>query len=273
MIVTQTTKLRDLFRVVSVKSGFRFFQPKIEFELSGQDYIIRTASTLDELERILNLRNRVFFNEWRGENAPGNLDLDQFDLNSDHLMVIEKATGLVVGTYRIRTTEFNSKFYAETEFNLRDFLATPGSKMELGRACTHPLHRNGAVIQALWRGIAEYMRLSGSEQLFGCSSISGLAKTHFQSLQGELFKKGAFDPSLSVTPLPEMSISRNLHHFMRDPELGEQPIAFPLLDLYLKAGAKISPLPAVDVAFDCVDYFTLLDRSCMSPLFRRRYGL
>ncbi|MFM8314939.1 MAG: hypothetical protein ACKOA8_11700, partial [Deltaproteobacteria bacterium] len=44
-----------------------------------------------------------------------------------------------------------------------------------------------------------------------------------------------------------------------------------LLQSYLKAGAKVSPTPALDRDFKCVDFFTVLDMESLTQLYERRY--
>jgi putative hemolysin len=45
----------------------------------------------------------------------------------------------------------------------------------------------------------------------------------------------------------------------------------PLLASYMKAGARVGEYPALDRAFECIDYFTLLRIKDLNPLFERRY--
>lgn len=84
---------------------------------------------------------------------------------------MERASGAIVGTYRMNCTLFSDRFYSEQEFDLRDLMAGSGTKIELGRACIHPNHRNGLVINLLWRGIAEYMGRTEADMLFGCATV------------------------------------------------------------------------------------------------------
>ena len=45
----------------------------------------------------------------------------------------------------------------------------------------------------------------------------------------------------------------------------------PLLRSYLRAGAKISKVPALDEDFHCADFFTVLDLVDCNPVFMGRY--
>ena len=48
-------------------------------------------------------------------------------------------------------------FYTGQEFDLCGVRAPSGEIMELGRSCVEPEYRTGAVMQLLWRGIADYL--------------------------------------------------------------------------------------------------------------------
>jgi putative hemolysin len=48
-------------------------------------------------------------------------------------------------------------FYTALEFDLGGITAPVGELMELGRSCVEPGYRTGAVMQLLWRGIADYV--------------------------------------------------------------------------------------------------------------------
>ena len=64
----------------------------------------------------------------------------------------------VVGTYRLMV---EPPFYTDCEFDLGQLAGMRSSILEVGRASVHRDHRNGAVLQMLWRGIAEQAKLQG----------------------------------------------------------------------------------------------------------------
>lgn len=73
-------------------------------------------------------------------------DEDAFDATCDHLFVRHRASGSIVGTYRMQTAEKADKgigFYASNEFDLS---VLPDdvrcSSVEIGRACIHKDHRS-----------------------------------------------------------------------------------------------------------------------------------
>ncbi|MEM9865540.1 MAG: GNAT family N-acetyltransferase, partial [Myxococcota bacterium] len=145
---------------------------------SAGRYQLRFARSRDDLRAIQRLRFEVFnleLDEGLDEAFLLGRDEDHFDAHCHHLMVLERESGVVVGTYRFMTAELAKSrggFYSETEF---DFTRMPpeilASGAEIGRACVHADHRSGRVIHLLWRGIARYLAWNQKRFLFGCASV------------------------------------------------------------------------------------------------------
>ncbi|MEZ0216405.1 MAG: GNAT family N-acetyltransferase, partial [Rariglobus sp.] len=74
--------------------------------MSTERYELRMAKNADDVRAAQRLRFAVF-NVEMGEGLPGSaatgLDADEFDEVCDHLLVVERATSEVVGTYRLQT--------------------------------------------------------------------------------------------------------------------------------------------------------------------------
>lgn len=247
----------------------RAFEPKIRFETQFKDYMIKTAETPEELRDILRLRYAVFIKEGLGQSRLTGIDFDRYDLMGDHIYLKDLKNNVVLGTYRLLSSRFSDDFYSQNEFQLDRLLELPGKKLELGRACIHQDHRNGAAIHLVWKGLAKYISLSQSDYLFGCSSVQTTSRTEaFQILEN--LGPESFDDSLEIEPtpkyrFPEESKSNFLH------EVGPPPELPPLLKSYLKAGAKIMSEPALDRAFECTDFFTVLDVHQLNPRYVKKY--
>ena len=135
-----------------------------DLDLSGGSYSARFARSLADLEAVQRLRFQVFnleLQEGLDESYKTGLDRDQYDQNCHHLMVIHKESNTVVGTYRLQTSDMASNgvgFYTDDEFNLS---GVPDElidrSVETGRACVAADHRNGRVINLLWKGLASYV--------------------------------------------------------------------------------------------------------------------
>src|SRR6185436_13849796 len=103
-------------------------------------------------------------------------DEDPFDRTCHHLLVEDRASGRIVGTYRMQTSEMAAGacgFYSAGEFTLgslpREVVA---GSVELGRACIAREHRGRPVLFLLWKGLAGYLMHFGKRYLFGCCSLS-----------------------------------------------------------------------------------------------------
>jgi putative hemolysin len=255
----------DLFirRVLQGSGSFAF---KVPLLLENNRYILKTVSEYSELRAALRLRHNVFFAWGLDKKLNFEIDVDQFDLDSDHLVVIDKETSQVVGNYRVRCSLFHPKFYSEDEFVLNEFLVeTEDNRIEIGRACIHPDYRTGAVIQLLWRGLFLYMRKTKARFLFGCSSISTRIPGQIEHVWNYLQVNSLMHPNLQVQPK---------HPFaFRDME-GDPGVEVelpPLLQSYIRSGAKVLGPPAFDPEFECADFFTLLDLNDLTERRTRRY--
>ncbi len=135
--------------------------------------LARNQSEILDAQR---LRYRVFAGEM-GANLPSRtpgVDHDIYDPYCEHLVVRDKASGDVVGTYRILSPE-NARqvgYYSENEFDLTRLQHLRPRLVEIGRSCVHPDYRTGATITLLWSGLAQFMTERGYDYLMGCASIS-----------------------------------------------------------------------------------------------------
>jgi putative hemolysin len=231
----------------------RPFLRHVPLELETNRYLLKTVDRYSEVLQSLRLRHRVFFELQLGKSLPQWLDWDRFDLDSDHLIVLEKATGQMVGNYRIRCSEFHSDFYSQTEFQLGQlFHEVSAPQVEIGRACISPDHRSGSVIQLLWRGLVQYMKRTGSQYLFGCSSVSTRTPGYVEWVWKQLHAQGAVDDRFGVAPSCPYGFSSLSSVQTVDFEMPA------LLQSYLRAGARVVGPPAYDAEFECVDFLTRL---------------
>jgi putative hemolysin len=106
--------------------------------------------------------------------VPDPAAVDEWDELCDHLVVEDRPTGEVVGTYRLLPPERAraiGRTYGDAEFDLSRHAALRPTTAEAGRSWVHPDHRTGAVITALWAGIARYVLERGLTHLAGCTSV------------------------------------------------------------------------------------------------------
>ncbi|MGQ0793867.1 MAG: GNAT family N-acetyltransferase [Deltaproteobacteria bacterium] len=254
----------------------KFFKPKVLISMDTSRFLIKTAENGFELQRALTLRYEVFYRELLNKKSFLHIDIDRFDFIADHLIIVDKRSDEVVGTYRLISSNFSNTFYSESEFQIDRIKADKRGKLELGRACVHRDYRNGAVITLLWRGIVEYMKGVGAKYLFGCSSVNttnlieiGLIYEYMKGLylSADEFRahpRGKY----RVDPMDRYAAA--FEKFDIKMEAIEDLIP-PLVKMYLKAGARVCGEPALDRKFKCADFLTILDMELLDKSFERKY--
>lgn len=272
-------RLRELSQT-SKKSA----EPKFSVELERNRFLVKTIGVGPELEEVLRFRYKIFSAEY-GITSEYGIDIDRFDLICDHLVIIDREpkTGggpRLVGTYRLIASQFSDSFYSQTEFQLDRFLALPGNKLELGRLCIDEDYRNGVIMALLWRGVAEYARVSESHYMFGCSSVRTMDLNEVGAICNNFTKAQYALTELGIQPLekyripelPEVQKQVALNSSVVDDAAVMEKVPA-LLISYLKAGAMICPNPALDRDFKCVDFLTVLKMDQINALYGNRFNV
>lgn len=245
--------------------------PQVDAE-SGE-YRVQFARTRQDLEEVCRLRFEVYnleMNEGLEASFATGLDTDEFDAQCHHLMVIHKSSGRLTGTYRMQTgpmAHLRKGFYSAGEFNLS---ALPRSFVddcvEVGRACIHREHRNGRVLQLLWKGLARYMDWNGKRYLFGCCSLASQDAAEGCALYQRLSLLDYLHPELHAFPLPEYACEASPLAVIE----ALQPKMPRLFEGYLNLGGRICGEPALDRRFRTIDFLVVLDIRDMPPgVFRK----
>jgi putative hemolysin len=264
-------------------------------------YRLRLAETLEDREAACRLRFKVF-NIELGEGLESSyetgLDMDRFDAICEHLLVEDKTSRRVVGTYRMQsgtTAARNLGYYSEQEFNLRRYEPLRPEILELGRASIDREHRTPEVLMLLWRGIAQYATDMGLRTLLGCSSLNSNDPAEGWQMyrQLESFRvpaefetkptaayacpPGSYDlaqQGMDAQPSPcqtDRSADRSGPEDS-SPVPAQIAVKVPkLLKTYLAIGARIAAPPAWDREFRTIDFLTLLDLNLLSSAARHRF--
>lgn len=227
------------------------------------------ASTQGEIKEAQRLRYKVFAEEM-GANLPRSeegLDIDEFDAYCDHLLIRDQDTLKVVGTYRVlppHKAQEIGRLYSDSEFDLSRINHLRPKLVELGRSCVHQDYRSGAVIMALWSGLAQYMQKNGYEIMLGCASIPMADGGHFAaSLFNSLGNHQMAPTEFHAFPRLPLPLDR------LNGGLDVQPP--PLIKGYLKLGAKICSAPAWDPDFNTADLLTMLRLSEINPRYAKHF--
>lgn len=243
-------------------------QRVVRRSISSSAYQLRYARNDADIHAAQSLRFRVFnleLSEGLEASYATLRDADVFDSVCTHLLVEERRSGEVVGTYRVQSgtvAQASFGFYSATEFDMTPFEGVMDRALELGRACIDRAHRNRSVLNLLWKGIAQLAQTIDARYLVGCSSINSRCAGTGIALYRHL------QPHLA----PAHFRTQPLHHLACNPTRtrGEgvggniggskcEIVVPKLLRAYLSLGAKICGPPAMDAEFGTVDFLTLMD--------------
>ena len=242
-------------------------------ELQEGPYDVRFACEERDLRAVQKLRFDVFnveLEEGLASSAETGLDQDRFDRQCHHLMLVDRRTGEVVGTYRLTTSDMalaGEGFYCSSEFDLShlpEYMLA--DSVELGRACILREHRHGTALFALWRGLAAYLVWCGKRYFFGCCSLSTLDPRAGWAMERKLEAGGYIHPEFSLFPLATHALGPRPPATVALPEI-ETPKLF---HTYLRYGAKSCGPPALDADFGTIDFFVVFD---LETIPRRLRGL
>lgn len=232
---------------------------------TGHELFISFARNPSEIEEAQRLRYKVFAEEMGADIAGDDgLDRDGFDQYCDHLLIRERKTNQVVGTYRILSPKMANEaggYYSAGEFDMSRLQHLFPQMVEVGRACVHRDYRNGGTITLLWAGLAKYMQMHGYEYMVGCASVPMADGGHMAaSLYNQLQEKYLSPNEYRVfphCPLPMTALDKNL-----------EVDCPPLIKGYLRLGAYVCGEPAWDPDFNTADLLVMLPLSRIN----RRYA-
>ena len=224
-------------------------------------YLVRLAETKIEVDAALRLRFAVFnveLGEGFARSFANSKDEDLFDRKCEHVLIVERVTNQIVGTCRLRALD-PGKTDAECFSSTRFKLATiPESvlhrSVEFGRACIAKPHRNKDSFKLLWSFLSRYAEENQKRYLIGCCSIRSLDPVAGGLLFEWLLQSGHVHSEFRVVPKPGSKCIFYKSLPFRSARLLPSP-----LHSYLKFGAKVCGLPAIDREFRTIDFFTLLD--------------
>jgi L-ornithine Nalpha-acyltransferase len=243
------------------------------------DLEIKITTDKNEIREAQRLRFQVFNLEMKkGLNASyeRGLDSDDFDPFCDHLIVRDRESQEVVGTYRLLLGSRAKKhigFYSEREFNLDKIKDLDGEVLELGRSCARKDFRDKALIPLMWEAIAQYVKKHQVSYLFGCGSLYTTDVNEVSECFSLLKQKYYAAETIRVNPLagcrfdgivPGGVVKDEQATFLKLPSL---------IKGYLRLGAVVCGPPALDHEFGTTDFFVLLDIQRLSNEYLGRFGL
>lgn len=244
-------------------------------------FLIKIADGSGEIEQAQRLRYEVF-NLEQGKGLQSataeKLDRDEFDDYCFHLIVVEKKTNKIVGTYRMHPGSVAAQgigLYSAREYEIDGLEHVIEDAIEVGRSCVSPEYRNGTVVALLWTGLATVLSRSGFSYLIGCVSLEDTAPATGWALYEYFKEKGYFSNVLKAKPRhgyilerPDDSAIFSLLEGRRSNLLRSIP---PLFKGYIRLGVGICGEPAWDQEFKTIDFLIFLDHRKMPEKYARHF--
>ncbi len=242
----------------------------------------RLAEGEAEIDAAQALRYRVFYEEMGAQPSPEmerrRRDFDRFDHVCDHLLVLDHAKGTgaeaVVGTYRLIRREMAARsggFYSAAEYDLGEIPAFPGEILELGRSCTDPSARGGAVARLMWRGISAYVFHHRIAVMFGCASLHGTDPDALALPLAYLHHYHVAPPELRMRALEGRYVEMNrMTKDSIDPARA-QALLPPLIKGYLRLGGFVGEGAVIDRPFNTTDVSIIVKTDLVSDRYYRHY--
>jgi L-ornithine Nalpha-acyltransferase len=251
---------------------------------------IRLARSSDDILAAQRLRYHVFYDEMAAsadtETRLQGLDRDKFDPVCDHLMVIEHGgsgfgievhDGTLVGTYRLLRQEIaeqNFGFYSQAEFDVTALMSRkPNLRfLELGRSCVLKPFRSKPVVELLWQGIWDYVRLYRLDVMLGCASFEGTDPSHHAEALSFLAHFAKPSPEWMVHAHPAHRVDMAM---IPSEALNQKQALYalpPLIKGYLRLGCSIGDGAVVDHQFNTTDVLIILPVSQINPRYFARFG-
>ena len=246
-------------------------------------YVLRLASTAEDLTAAQRLRYEVFVAELGGDGPlvdhTARLERDAFDPFFDHLVLVDRhrdPAGLdhVIGAYRVLPGDRRAaagRFYSETEYDLDPLLHSGRKLLELGRSCVHPDHRGGAGMFLLWNGLAEYVLERGIEVLFGAASFHGTDLAPLAQPLSYLYHHHLAPPSMRVRARPAHRQEMDLIPTERLDRKAAMSATPALIKAYLRLGGFVGDGAWIDAEFNTTDVCLVMDTAQMSARHRDFY--
>ena len=280
-------KSQEIIAPISVEDLDREIANLTEFlvcsEKNYEVYICSSTAIPFILKEIGRLRE-VTFREI-GEGTNKRTDLDEYDINYNHLFIWDKESKMIVGAYRIgKGAEIfysmgKRGFYLNELFKIKkQFYPILMKSLELGRSWIRKEYQQKPLpLFLLWKGIVQFLsKNSEYRYLIGPVSISNWFTKLSKSLIVEFIRNNNFDHELSqfVKPRKNFKVDfskidkdlltegsktlKDLDSLISDIEITNMRIPV-LLKQYLALNAKIISFNIDPKFSDSLDGFLVLD--------------
>ncbi|SFX49478.1 Putative hemolysin [Thermoactinomyces sp. DSM 45891] len=224
--------------------------------------VTRMAKTKEEKAQVYQLRQLQ------------NLSEQDYDLYSDHLIVLDETVNQVVGTYRLlpgkRVIDLGG-LYSQSLFEFHHFTEHIPQVLEIGSGCVAAGYRDGKVTQKLWKGIRDYLNGTTYRYIVGCTSLPLMEIQEINELYSFLVYSGFVIDRYRIEPREEFRI-QGLHLISPDKMVShriQRKLSASLKRCYW-VGGKIASEPIMNPILQTIDFFVVLEVGKMIRHYRRK---
>jgi putative hemolysin len=197
-------------------------------------------------------------------------DSDPLDGLGTHVLIEERAGGLLVGCYRLLRLAGPElgRSYAARYYDLAPLRAFEGPMLELGRFCIAPGRQDPDILRLAWALMTRLVDREGVRLLFGCSSFAGTDPAPYEAAYALLRAR-----HLGPECWRPRARAAEIHRFPESAPRPEPRQALqampPLLRTYLTMGGWVSDHAVVDRQLNTQHVFTGVETGAI-PAARKR---
>jgi len=249
--------------------------------VDSKNYLIKIAEDEKEIKGAFRLRYEVFNLEQKhglAKSYSSGIDFDEYDKFCIHIIVINKETARIMGTYRLHLGTVALKgrgFYSSSEFEIQELDKIVTQSLEVGRSCVSPEARNGATIALLWNGIVKIMFRAKLRYLFGCACLKKINPAAAWALYEYFKKENKIANIINGRPKKDYILLKPSHEeiekYLKDIHLTASEFLSPLFKGYLRLGAKICSEPVYDPIFKTIDFLIIVDTLTIPERYLKHY--
>jgi putative hemolysin len=241
---------------------------------------VRLAETTADIDAAQALRYRIFYERLGAQPLPETAclrrDVDQFDNDCDHLLVLDhsRSTDRVIGTYRLIRRDTAARlggFYSAKEFDISAVVLHAGEVLELGRSCVDPAYRNRSAMQLLWSGIAAYVFYYDVVLMFGCASLPGTNPDALSIPLSYLHRYHLAPPALRPRALADRYVEMCRLGPCAIDAIRAMAALPPLIRGYLRLGGFVGDGAVVDEQFNTTDVCVVVKTDLVTEKYFRHY--
>ncbi len=238
--------------------------------LETEKYLVRLLdkNNSKELLELQQLRYNYLLKYFNQDLDDNGIDDDGYDEYSDSILVIDKSTNKICGTYRVSTlkTLQGKPFKSEGEFIIDPIKNSGYGIVETGRAVVHSDYRDGVVIGLLWKGLFSYTKENNCKYIIGTVSFQGCDPTVFDKAFAYL-RNNKLNTEFSIKAKCNSYEYPVLENNYTLKESGMPS----LMKTYLEIGSTVSINGFVDKEFNSCDVMIIMDIDNLNQRFLKHF--